>query len=100
MSDTDRQCIAMVNELAAELLTLSPDELLARPEYGVFDRDVNGRNVGVAFWHYAFGDEHRIGFQLSRRWFWFVRTSYVAGVVFGAEVKPRLMTPLEADDYW
>lgn len=100
MSDTDRQCIEVVNGLAAELLALSPAELLARPEYGVFDREVNGQKVGVAFWHYVFGDEHQIGFQLSRRWFWFVRTSYVSGIVFGAGLKPRLMTPLEADNYW
>ena len=99
MSDIDRQCQEIVNGLANELLALSPDELLARPEYGVFDSEVDGEAVPVGFWHYDFGDEHHIHFKLSRRWFWFIHKSYVSGVIFGPDSAPRLMTPLEADEY-
>ena len=99
MSDIDRQYQEIVDELAAGLLALSPDELLERPEYGIVKREVNGEEVPVGFWHYAFDFGHHIHFKTSRRWWWFVSKSYVNGIVFGPDSPPRLMTPLEAAEY-
>ena len=85
MSDIDRQCQEIVDRLAAKLLTLSPDELLARPEYGVLHYEVSGETVPVGFWHHAFDRGHHIYFKLHRRWFWFMSKTYLSGVVFGPD---------------
>ena len=99
MSDTDRQYQDVVDRLAADLLSLSPSELLARPEYGIVEREVSGEEVPVGFWHHAFDYGHHIYFKTSRRMWWFVSRSYINGVVFDEDSPPRLMTLAEAGDY-
>ena len=88
----------IVNDLAAELLDLTPTELLAQPQREITKREVNGQEVVIGVDRYQVRDEYHVGIQLSRRWLRLFRATYVGGVVFRPDSGPRLMTPLEADE--
>ena len=100
MSAIDREYQRAVNELAEELLQLSSRELLKRPEYGIVTVHARGTEIEVGFWHYSFDPEkHHLVFKAERRLFLFLHRSYMSGVVFGLNTRPRLMTPEECGEY-
>jgi hypothetical protein len=96
--DLDRRYQDCVDELARKTLELSRDELLDYEDYGSVDHG----GIGVGFWHYtlANGDNH-IVFVTNRKLVRFlpVYHKYIAGVVFGPEKEPRLMTDEESGEY-
>lgn len=100
MSEVEQEYQRVVDRLAEELIPLSPSELLMRPEFGSVTRQAGAKEIAVGFWHYEFGTEkHHIVFKTERRIFLFFYRSYISGVVFGTNTRPRLMTLKEAGDY-
>jgi hypothetical protein len=101
MSDIDTRYQKVVNELADEFLRLSPEELAKQPDYGSIMRQMNEKNIEVAFWHYQLKDyTDHIVFIIGRRLLipCFSR-KFISGVVFGPTTVPRFMTDDEAGAY-
>ena len=101
VNDIDARHQQVVNDLADEFLRLSPEELAEQPDYGSIMRQMDGKNIEVAFWHYKLKDyTDHIVFIISRRLLipCFCR-KFVSGVVFGPTTIPRLMTDDEAGAY-
>jgi hypothetical protein len=100
MSAIEREYQQALNGLAEELLQLSSRDLLTRPEYGIVTVQARGTDVEVGYWHYEFDPEkHHLVFKVERRLFLFFHRSYISGVVFGLNTRPRLMTPEECGEY-
>lgn len=96
MNNLDEVFQYAVDDLANQLLGLTTEELLSRPNFGSIELDIQNKKINVGFWSQQMRDKrHHIFFKASRRVFFFLHRTYISGVVFDANLPARKMNDEE-----